>query len=107
MANGSSSYPYSVNVPRNTRFLFSNKTSTPSKAIAKSIVRSSILILSLLVLNSESNIFILIIPDCVLLLYLLKVYLLRPGSSAQEHFDKLINILEQCVPSCFTLACCI
>ncbi|KMT12661.1 hypothetical protein BVRB_4g091190 [Beta vulgaris subsp. vulgaris] len=60
VANGSSSYPYSVNVPRNTRFLFSNKTSTPSKAIAKSIV-----------------------------------YLLRPGSSAQEHFDKLINILEQ------------
>lgn len=60
VANGASSYPYSVNVPRNTRFLFSNKTSTPSKAIAKSIV-----------------------------------YLLRPGSSAQEHFDKLINLLEQ------------
>ncbi|KNA18101.1 hypothetical protein SOVF_073840 isoform A [Spinacia oleracea] len=60
VANGSSSYPYSVNVPRNTRFLFSNKTSTPSKAIAKSIV-----------------------------------YLLRPGSSAQEHFDKLVNLLEQ------------
>lgn len=60
VANGASSYPYSVNVPGNTRFLFSNKTSTPSKAIAKSIV-----------------------------------YLLRPGSSAQEHFDKLINLLEQ------------
>ncbi|XP_057530197.1 proteasome activator subunit 4-like isoform X1 [Amaranthus tricolor] len=60
VANGASSYPYSVSVPRNTRFLFSNKTSTPSKAIAKSIV-----------------------------------YLLRPGSSAQEHFDKLINLLEQ------------
>ncbi|XP_021740798.1 proteasome activator subunit 4-like [Chenopodium quinoa] len=60
VANGASSYPYSVNVPRNTRFLFSNKTSTPSKAIAKSIV-----------------------------------YLLRPGSSAQEQFDKLINLLEQ------------
>ncbi|KAL2944992.1 Proteasome activator subunit 4 [Bienertia sinuspersici] len=60
VANGASSYPYSLNVPRNTRFLFSNKISTPSKAVAKSIV-----------------------------------YLLRPGSSAQEHFDKLINLLEQ------------
>lgn len=60
VASGSSSYPYSVDVPRNTRFLFANKTATPSKAIAKSIV-----------------------------------YLLRPGSSAQAHFDKLINLLEQ------------
>ncbi|KAK9734977.1 hypothetical protein RND81_04G175200 [Saponaria officinalis] len=60
VANGGSSYPYSVLVPRNTRFLFSNKTSTPSKAIAKSIM-----------------------------------YLLRRGSSAAEHFDNLINLLEQ------------
>ncbi|XP_074292973.1 proteasome activator subunit 4-like isoform X2 [Silene latifolia] len=62
VANSGSSYPYSVLVPRNTRFLFANKTSTPSKAIAKSIV-----------------------------------YLLRPGSSAQEHFDNLTNLLEQYV----------
>ena len=38
VANGSSSYPFSLDVPRNTRFLFSNKTSTPAKAISKSIV---------------------------------------------------------------------
>lgn len=39
VANGSGSYPFSVDVPRNTRFLFANKTVTPAKAIAKSIVR--------------------------------------------------------------------
>lgn len=39
VANGSGSYPFSVDVPRNTRFLFSNRTTTPAKAIAKSIVR--------------------------------------------------------------------
>ncbi|KAH9652577.1 proteasome activator subunit 4 [Citrus sinensis] len=60
VANGSGSYPFSVDVPRYTRFLFSNKTLTPAKAIAKSVV-----------------------------------YLLRPGSSAQEHFEKLVNLLEQ------------
>ncbi|KAF2298087.1 hypothetical protein GH714_013491 [Hevea brasiliensis] len=60
VANGSGSYPFSVDVPRNTRFLFSNKTTTPAKAIAKSIV-----------------------------------YLLKPGSSAQEHFEKLVDLLEQ------------
>ncbi|KAL4343140.1 hypothetical protein S245_036097 [Arachis hypogaea] len=60
VANGSGSYPYSLDVPRNTRFLFSNKSSTPAKAIAKTIV-----------------------------------YLLKPGSSSQQHFEKLINILEQ------------
>ncbi|XP_027335262.1 proteasome activator subunit 4 [Abrus precatorius] len=60
VANGSGSYPFSLDVPRNTRFLFSNKTSTPAKAIAKSIV-----------------------------------YLLKPSSSSQQHFEKLINILEQ------------
>ncbi|KFK38668.1 hypothetical protein AALP_AA3G144500 [Arabis alpina] len=38
VANGSGSYPFSVNVPRNTRFLFSNRTAAPSKSIAKSIV---------------------------------------------------------------------
>ncbi|CAK9180714.1 unnamed protein product [Ilex paraguariensis] len=38
VANGSGSYPFYVDVPQNTRFLFSNKTVTPSKAIAKSIV---------------------------------------------------------------------
>lgn len=38
VANGSGSYPFSVDVPRNTRFLFANRTATPSKAIAKSIV---------------------------------------------------------------------
>ncbi|XP_020420583.1 THO complex subunit 3-like [Prunus persica] len=52
VANGSGSYPFSVDVPRNTRFLFSNKTVTQAKAIAKS-----------------------------------NVYLLKPGSSAQEHFE--------------------
>ncbi|CAK9321738.1 unnamed protein product [Citrullus colocynthis] len=60
VANGSGSYPFSVDVPRNTRFLFSNKMGTPSKAIAKSIV-----------------------------------YLLKPGSSAQLHLEKLVNLLEQ------------
>ncbi|XP_047151805.1 proteasome activator subunit 4 [Vigna umbellata] len=60
VANGSGSYPFSLDVPRNTRFLFSNKTSTPTKAISKSIV-----------------------------------YLLKPGSPSQQHFEKLINILEQ------------
>ncbi|XP_057429773.1 proteasome activator subunit 4 isoform X2 [Lotus japonicus] len=60
VANGSGSYPFSLDVPRNTRFLFSNRTSTPAKAIAKSIV-----------------------------------YLLKPGNSAQQHFEKLVNILEQ------------
>ncbi|KAI4307795.1 hypothetical protein L6164_030939 [Bauhinia variegata] len=60
VANGSGSYPFSLDVPRNTRFLFSNKSATPAKAIAKSIV-----------------------------------YLLKPGSSSQQHFEKLVNILEQ------------
>lgn len=60
VANGSGSNPFSVDVPRNTRFLFSNRTITPSKAIAKSIV-----------------------------------YLLKPGGSAQEHLEKLVNLLEQ------------
>lgn len=60
VANGNGSNPFSVDVPRNTRFLFSNRTHTPTKAIAKSIV-----------------------------------YLLKPGSSAQDHFEKLVNLLEQ------------
>ncbi|XP_042519744.1 proteasome activator subunit 4 isoform X2 [Macadamia integrifolia] len=60
VANGRGSYPFSVDVPRNTRFLFSNKAIIPAKAIAKSIV-----------------------------------YLLKPGSSAQEYFEKLVNLLEQ------------
>ncbi|PIN23826.1 hypothetical protein CDL12_03448 [Handroanthus impetiginosus] len=60
VASGSGSYPFSVDVPRNTRFLFANRTVTPSKAIAKSIV-----------------------------------YLLKPGGSAQKHFEKLANLLEQ------------
>uniref|UniRef100_A0A0E0HPE0 Proteasome activator subunit 4 n=1 Tax=Oryza nivara TaxID=4536 RepID=A0A0E0HPE0_ORYNI len=38
ISSGSGSYPFPLNVPRNTRFLFSSKTRTPSKAIAKSIV---------------------------------------------------------------------
>ncbi|KAJ8754928.1 hypothetical protein K2173_015440 [Erythroxylum novogranatense] len=60
VANGSGSYPFSVDVPRYTRFLFPNKSVTPAKAIAKSIV-----------------------------------YLLKPGGSAQEHLEKLVNLLEQ------------
>ncbi|KAK4752662.1 hypothetical protein SAY87_021460 [Trapa incisa] len=60
VANGSGSYPFSVDVPRNTRFLFPNKSATPAKAIAKTIV-----------------------------------YLLKPGSTAQLHLEKLINLLEQ------------
>ncbi|XP_059662328.1 proteasome activator subunit 4 isoform X2 [Cornus florida] len=60
VANGNGSYPFSVDVPRYTRFLFSNKSVTPAKAIAKSIV-----------------------------------YLLKPASSAQQHFEKLVNLLEQ------------
>ncbi|KAG9159869.1 hypothetical protein Leryth_007864 [Lithospermum erythrorhizon] len=38
VASGSGSNPFTLDVPRNTRFLFANKTSTPSKAIAKAIV---------------------------------------------------------------------
>lgn len=38
VANGSGSNPFSVDVPRNTRFLFPNKSSTPAKAIAKATV---------------------------------------------------------------------
>jgi proteasome activator subunit 4 len=60
VANGSGSYPFSVDVPRNTRFLFSNRTTTPSKSIAQSIV-----------------------------------YFLKPGSSAHEQLEKLVNLLEQ------------
>lgn len=60
VASGGGSYPFSIDVPRNTRFLFSNRSQTPSKAIAKSIV-----------------------------------YLLKPGSLAQQHFEKLVNLLEQ------------
>ncbi|KAL8462064.1 hypothetical protein ACS0TY_033224 [Phlomoides rotata] len=60
VASGGGSYPFSVGVPRNTRFLFANRSVTPSKAIAKSIV-----------------------------------HLLKPGGSAQSHFAKLANLLEQ------------
>ncbi|XP_071733720.1 proteasome activator subunit 4 [Rutidosis leptorrhynchoides] len=60
VASGGGSYPFSIDVPRNTRFLFSNRSQTPSKAIAKSIV-----------------------------------YLLKPGSLTQQHFEKLVNLLEQ------------
>ncbi|KAL6954576.1 hypothetical protein U1Q18_023924 [Sarracenia purpurea var. burkii] len=60
VANGNGSYPFSVDVPSNTRFLFSNRGITPAKAVAKSIV-----------------------------------YLLKPHSAAQQHFEKLVNLLEQ------------
>uniref|UniRef100_J3MDH3 Proteasome activator complex subunit 4 C-terminal domain-containing protein n=1 Tax=Oryza brachyantha TaxID=4533 RepID=J3MDH3_ORYBR len=60
ISSGSGSYPFPLDVPRNTRFLFSSKTRTPSKAIAKSVV-----------------------------------YLLKPKSLALEHFEKLVNFLEQ------------
>ncbi|WVY94964.1 hypothetical protein V8G54_034052 [Vigna mungo] len=73
VANGSGSHPFSLDVPRNTRFLFSNKTSTPTKAISKSIVSKYVVITS--------------------------VYLLKPGSPSQQHFEKLINILEQFILS--------
>ncbi|KAF3973789.1 hypothetical protein ACB098_06G003200 [Castanea mollissima] len=38
VANGCESYPFPLGVPKNTSFLFSNKTVTRMKAIAKSIV---------------------------------------------------------------------
>lgn len=60
VANGTGSYPFPLDVPRYTRFLFSSKGVTPAKAIAKSIV-----------------------------------YLLKPGSSTQDYFEKLVNLLEQ------------
>ncbi|KAL5200763.1 hypothetical protein ABZP36_021966 [Zizania latifolia] len=60
ISSGDGSYPFPLEVPRNTRFLFSSKTRTPSKAIAKSIV-----------------------------------YLLKPKGLALDHFEKLINFLEQ------------
>nr|BAD53980.1 proteasome activator subunit 4-like [Oryza sativa Japonica Group] len=45
ISSGSGSYPFPLNVPRNTRFLFSSKTRTPSKAIAKSICKTHIFVL--------------------------------------------------------------
>lgn len=39
VASGRESYPFSLDVSRNTRFLFTNRTSTPAKTISKSIVR--------------------------------------------------------------------
>ncbi|OEL14405.1 Proteasome activator subunit 4 [Dichanthelium oligosanthes] len=38
ISSGNGSYPFPVDVPGNTRFLFSSKTRTLSKAIAKSVV---------------------------------------------------------------------
>ncbi|KAL6909678.1 hypothetical protein ACP4OV_001337 [Aristida adscensionis] len=38
ISSGSGSYPFPVEVPRNTRYLFSSKSRMPSKAIAKSVV---------------------------------------------------------------------
>ncbi|KAM0917634.1 hypothetical protein ACQ4PT_009123 [Festuca glaucescens] len=38
ISGGNGSYPFPVEVPSNTRFLFSTKTRSPSKAIAKSVV---------------------------------------------------------------------
>lgn len=60
VSNANGSYPFPLDVPRNTRFLFSSKMGTPGKAIAKSIV-----------------------------------YLVKPGSAAQEYFERLANLLEQ------------
>ncbi|XP_068639166.1 proteasome activator subunit 4 isoform X2 [Aristolochia californica] len=59
VGSGNGTYPYSLDVPKNTKFLFSSKVVTPAKAIAKSIV-----------------------------------YLLKPGSLAQEYFEKMIDLLE-------------
>lgn len=50
IASGSGSYPFSIDVPRNTRFLFSSKVVTPATAIAKSIV-------SMLVPRVSTNLF--------------------------------------------------
>ncbi|KAI0501736.1 hypothetical protein KFK09_016681 [Dendrobium nobile] len=60
VSTGNGAYPFPLEVPRNTRFLFSSKTGTPAKAIAKSIV-----------------------------------FLLKPGSLAHEHFERLVCLLEQ------------
>lgn len=38
VSNSHGSYPFPLEVPKNTRFLFSSKMGTPAKAIAKSIV---------------------------------------------------------------------
>lgn len=97
MANGSGSFPFAVDVPRNTRFLFSNKTMTPAKAIAKSIVRFiwCCLIFALLMNCSVACMNGL---ECIfMLLFQLQVYLLKPGSKSQEQFEKLVNLLEQFV----------
>ncbi|KAB1215015.1 Proteasome activator subunit 4 [Morella rubra] len=59
VANRRESYPFPLDVPINTSFLFPNKSVTLVKAIAKSIV-----------------------------------YLLKPCSSAQEHLEKFVNLLE-------------
>ncbi|XP_039119734.1 proteasome activator subunit 4 isoform X1 [Dioscorea cayenensis subsp. rotundata] len=60
VSNANGSYPFPLEVHRNTRFLFSSKMGSPAKAIAKSIVQ-----------------------------------LLKPGSLAQENFERLANLLEQ------------
>ncbi|KAJ3694711.1 hypothetical protein LUZ60_000088 [Juncus effusus] len=60
VSNGSGSYPFPLEVPKNTRFLFSSKSVTPAKSIAKSIV-----------------------------------YLIKPNGAAQQHFERLANLLEQ------------
>lgn len=60
VSGGSGSYPFSLEVPRSTRFLFASKTGFSYRAISTSIV-----------------------------------HLLKPGGTAQEHFERLANFLEQ------------
>ncbi|KAK3024317.1 hypothetical protein RJ639_042999, partial [Escallonia herrerae] len=41
VANGNASYPFSVDAPRNTKFLFSNRAISPSRSIGKSITTAT------------------------------------------------------------------
>ncbi|RWW57093.1 hypothetical protein BHE74_00036140 [Ensete ventricosum] len=45
VSSGSGSYPFALEVPRNMKFLFSSKSGTPAKAIAKSIVSNFVYLL--------------------------------------------------------------
>lgn len=80
------------------KFLFSSKSGTPAKAIAKSIVSNFVLFLyikSILgILLCFSGVFLYYV-DLNPMVLLLQVYLLKPGSSAQEYFERLANLLEQ------------
>lgn len=111
VSNANGSYPFPLEVHRNTRFLFSSKMGSPAKAIAKSIVRINHLSNGTFLLKGLSLdmhhqackcglsdcLCFVCVSVCVTLGFidLLQVQLLKPGSLAQENFERLANLLEQ------------